>query len=100
MESSPDSLTLETRFFLEETRFFLEPASPAQRQYEALRAYFVEGVSSADVSDRKRTRLNPSHLGIPYAVFCLKKKTAYRDALLRPGQAAQRPHTRRPAPPP
>src|SRR5664280_1883736 len=45
MESSPDSLT-------PETRFFLEPASPAQRQYEALRAYFVEGVSSADVSQR------------------------------------------------
>jgi hypothetical protein len=36
MESSPDPLT-------EESRFFLEPASPAQRQYEALRAYFLEG---------------------------------------------------------
>ena len=35
-----------------ETRFFLEPASSAQRQYEALRAYFVEGVSSADASRR------------------------------------------------
>src|SRR6266516_432356 len=45
MESSPDKLT-------SESSFFLEPASPAQRQYEALRAYFVEGLSSADVSDR------------------------------------------------
>src|SRR5437899_4817948 len=27
------------------------------------------------VSDRKSTRLNSSHLGISYAVFCLKKKT-------------------------
>jgi len=45
MESSPDVLT-------SESRFFLEPASSAQRQYEALRAYFVEGVSSADVSRR------------------------------------------------
>src|ERR1700683_2165961 len=45
MESSPDKLT-------PESRFFLEPASPAQRQYEALRAYFVEGLSSADVSAR------------------------------------------------
>src|ERR1039458_9490389 len=27
-------------------------------------------------SDRKSTRLNSSHLGISYAVFCLKKKTA------------------------
>src|SRR5262245_64138933 len=26
-------------------------------------------------SDRKSTRLNSSHLGISYAVFCLKKKT-------------------------
>src|SRR5262245_58414169 len=28
----------------------------------------------ADVADRKSTRLNSSHLGISYAVFCLKKK--------------------------
>src|ERR1039458_10679060 len=27
------------------------------------------------ISDRKSTRLNSSHLGISYAVFCLKKKT-------------------------
>src|SRR5438045_7891844 len=27
-----------------------------------------------DVGDRKSTRLNSSHLGISYAVFCLKKK--------------------------
>src|SRR5260370_40204964 len=45
MGSSPDKLT-------SETRFFLEPASSAQRQYEALRTYFVEGLSSADVSQR------------------------------------------------
>src|SRR5947199_6659060 len=28
-----------------------------------------------DGRDRKSTRLNSSHLGISYAVFCLKKKT-------------------------
>src|SRR5437899_4235392 len=28
--------------------------------------------------DRKSTRLNSSHLGISYAVFCLKKKTKKR----------------------
>src|SRR5205814_8822491 len=28
------------------------------------------------VVDRKSTRLNSSHLGISYAVFCLKKKVA------------------------
>src|SRR5205814_10648934 len=29
----------------------------------------------ANEGDRKSTRLNSSHLGISYAVFCLKKKT-------------------------
>src|SRR5438045_6782139 len=29
-------------------------------------------------ADRKSTRLNSSHLGISYAVFCLKKKTKLR----------------------
>src|SRR5947199_5803776 len=31
-------------------------------------------VSARSHSDRKSTRLNSSHLGISYAVFCLKKK--------------------------
>src|SRR5436853_5011844 len=31
--------------------------------------------------DRKSTRLNSSHLGISYAVFCLKKQTASHDIL-------------------
>src|SRR5258705_30702 len=30
-----------------------------------------------DVRDRKSTRLNSSHLGISYAVFCLKKKNVH-----------------------
>src|SRR5437899_7838590 len=29
---------------------------------------------AAAMTDRKSTRLNSSHLGISYAVFCLKKK--------------------------
>src|SRR5437899_9568878 len=29
--------------------------------------------------DRKSTRLNSSHLGISYAVFCLKKKKKYKS---------------------
>src|SRR5262245_63138597 len=29
--------------------------------------------------DRKSTRLNSSHLGISYAVFCLKKKKTKKD---------------------
>ena len=37
------------------------------------RVYFGQGVYGAE-ADRKSTRLNSSHLGISYAVFCLKKK--------------------------
>src|SRR5262245_64572492 len=37
----------------------------------------------AQGQDRKSTRLNSSHLGISYAVFCLKKKTTKnREELL------------------
>src|SRR5262245_7257597 len=32
------------------------------------------GAPAAAPADRKSTRLNSSHLGISYAVFCLKKK--------------------------
>src|SRR5437899_5878523 len=34
----------------------------------------LETYEKALTSDRKSTRLNSSHLGISYAVFCLKKK--------------------------
>src|SRR5262245_66252785 len=34
---------------------------------------------SRDRADRKSTRLNSSHLGISYAVFCLKKKKKKKD---------------------
>src|SRR5947199_6388753 len=34
---------------------------------------YVEGLNI----DRKSTRLNSSHLGISYAVFCLKKKNHF-----------------------
>jgi transposase len=45
MLTSPVALT-------DEARFFLEPASPGQRQYEALRAYFVEQLSTEEVARR------------------------------------------------
>src|SRR5437899_5782278 len=41
-------------------------------------------VPTAYSEDRKSTRLNSSHLGISYAVFCLKKKTL--DVRLRARQ--------------
>src|SRR5437899_3367835 len=38
--------------------------------------------------DRKSTRLNSSHLGISYAVFCLKKKTGPGRRRHRRGERA------------
>src|SRR5262245_40149808 len=35
----------------------------------------ISEVSCGSIENRKSTRLNSSHLGISYAVFCLKKKT-------------------------
>src|SRR5205814_3541909 len=42
--------------------------------FGAHRPLRAEGKSDAELVDRKSTRLNSSHLGISYAVFCLKKK--------------------------
>src|SRR5205814_9449217 len=44
---------------------------PPPRRAEALGQH--EAVRGEDRADRKSTRLNSSHLGISYAVFCLKK---------------------------
>src|ERR1039458_10698198 len=38
--------------------------------------------SNGFLTDRKSTRLNSSHLGISYAVFCLKKKKIHDDCAL------------------
>jgi len=43
-DNSKDNLTLARRF--------LEPSNSTHRQYEALRAYFVEGLSSAQAATR------------------------------------------------
>jgi len=48
--------------------------SPSQRRTASEMALSRRARVSADRSDRKSTRLNSSHLGISYAVFCLKKK--------------------------
>src|SRR5262245_63726052 len=39
----------------------------------------VWGAAGKALEDRKSTRLNSSHLGISYAVFCLKKKKKQRN---------------------
>src|SRR5258705_3700032 len=56
------------------------PISPIARTIEGLGMKPVEKTAGSmpiaveALIDRKSTRLNSSHLGISYAVFCLKKK--------------------------
>src|SRR5262245_36773696 len=51
--------------------------TPMDERHDALvaAARLVQAVREEVMADRKSTRLNSSHLGISYAVFCLKKKT-------------------------
>src|SRR3712207_8838931 len=41
----------------------------------------ADGAPTAQVLDRKSTRLNSSHANISYAVFCLKKKKKLHSAI-------------------
>src|SRR5258705_6102670 len=47
---------------------------PQLTRVEQIAPHVVEPNRLPVVLDRKSTRLNSSHLGISYAVFCLKKK--------------------------
>src|SRR5437899_6273884 len=50
------------------------PIAPAERIADAMACSpLAQGRQRPEI-DRKSTRLNSSHLGISYAVFCLKKK--------------------------
>src|SRR5947199_7603854 len=57
---------------------------PGRARHEPLRLedeVDVRGVAEPEaLGDRKSTRLNSSHLGISYAVFCLKKKRKLQTA--------------------
>src|SRR5262245_63345489 len=50
--------------------------------------------AAASKSDRKSTRLNSSHLGISYAVFCLKKKKKKHGKIMQniPNRADELTH--------
>src|SRR5262245_65388231 len=58
-------------------RGFTEEEVPALAELARRKPYVVRFIEfmPLDAEDRKSTRLNSSHLGISYAVFCLKKKT-------------------------
>src|SRR5258705_5208563 len=60
-------------------RSFTEPSESCLRATTTGTPYEdVEFKSTPSRTDRKSTRLNSSHLGISYAVFCLKKKKKER----------------------
>src|ERR1035441_5272830 len=44
----------------------------------------LSGSPAVFIPDRKSTRLNSSHLGISYAVFCLKKKLQFKTRAAQP----------------
>src|SRR5437899_5721460 len=44
----------------------------------------IRGQRTELAQDRKSTRLNSSHLGISYAVFCLKKKKLMKSIIQQP----------------
>src|SRR5947199_3329800 len=50
----------------------------------------VQDAFARQRQDRKSTRLNSSHLGISYAVFCLKKKNIVYNEECQSGCADQR----------
>src|SRR5437899_4986213 len=49
-------------------------------RYRLLNCVWSGSGKSRRTGDRKSTRLNSSHLGISYAVFCLKKKRKWTGA--------------------
>src|SRR5262245_63102175 len=56
---------------------------------EAVDDAFRDAVGEVvDIRDRKSTSLNSSHLGISYAVFCLKKKTIRAHVVRAPKRGA------------
>jgi len=63
------------------TKIFLEPTNSTQRQYEALRAYFVEGLSSAEAA--KRFGYTPGS----FRVLCHEfRKNLHREFFLPPAK--------------
>src|SRR5436853_2316924 len=65
-----------------------------QARYDFLRDRAGLGDGNAG-RDRKSTRLNSSHLGISYAVFCLKKKKKICKKLTHEKTTLKTAHIRR-----
>ena len=86
--SNRNGLTNDTRPTAPEAQFFLAPESPLQRQYEALRCFFVEGLPSQQVATR--FGYSPG----AFRVLChqfrhdLSKRARFFQAIRRGPQAA------------
>src|SRR5471030_3372624 len=78
--SPPSSFFIICFFFFNDTAtteiytLSLHDALPISPRLSVRRDTFTHGWQAPATGDRKSTRLNSSHLGISYAVFCLKKK--------------------------
>src|SRR5438045_4654076 len=75
------------------TTLFRSPRPPDRRAPPAVTAASRPGGGRR--ADRKSTRLNSSHLGISYAVFCLKKKKKKNTQTMKPPETfrtSQRQH--------
>src|SRR5436305_9737910 len=63
------------------TTLFRSDLTPLEGQLAArVAAHPEDAAALIDLSDRKSTRLNSSHVRISYAVFCLKKKIFHPSA--------------------
>src|SRR5437899_9870403 len=58
----------------------LSTIDPNAELWTAMEKMGRDGINQMPVIDRKSTRLNSSHLGISYAVFCLKKKKKKKES--------------------
>src|SRR5947199_2895409 len=62
------------------TTLFRSRGRGHEQEHERVQVQDPAQVAAPPPRDRKSTRLNSSHLGISYAVFCLKKKNKSRKA--------------------
>src|SRR5258705_2318488 len=74
-----EALSMSDRILVMHAGRILREGTP-EEVYRRPRERFV-----AEFLDRKSTRLNSSHLGISYAVFCLKKKNEENSVVCRTG---------------
>src|SRR5262245_62833554 len=75
LEAEVDLVLRRVHVFLEVLFPNLRPRAAEHVGYFELNRFAGRHLRREAVEDRKSTRLNSSHLGISYAVFCLKKKT-------------------------